>query len=694
MSVARTPGRVTPGRRRNANKENVYFEPGKQGRKTGITIPDRGVRDEHGFEPVSGLFSSPQKAPQSAATGRRTRNSKDTSGAMYGLGIDGLEGIAAQSSLQPQRTPRLPPPRSQTPRHTNIGGSPVRHSSVKPTRVMQDPDITPTRAQSEVIHSIERDPSPVQIRSAANAHVGRGRKSIFDFNLSPEKITPRQAPSSPPPGAIEEVSQILDTNDYDVADTQLPQLDDSLPNVSEQSLPAPSPRNVNAGEPNTKRKREQAQRSDVSTTITAADASHMSSDPRSSAKRRRIAMDTSQVEPSPSQNARSSNRATTTFNVDPVVPDEDEEAPVPGSDDPPHSLGNADDDDEPQRLDGQEVTHASLPSSPAKRGRSKRKSILHSSTRRRATSTAAPRASAPKPSRAQRESTARTTASAYSAHGSSPDDDEEEDNDEDDHHGTTRMGSIRLRSATPAAEQGAQITRSGRASIKPLAYWKNETYVWREGSIDGVIRAEEIPVVKKRRGGKRGPARRRKAQGDDDDHDEDDGALHEDLLPEAWEQDMKIIRGPVRAWDRELGAGGVDEVKAEIAFSNRGIDTQEVAGGSFRYAKVLSSDFFGAGVVEIPPGGIKRSKNSRKMQMAFFVHEGKVTVDVAGMGFGVTQGGMWHVPRGNNYAIENESTVFPAKIFFAQGCEWDADVAAAAKAAAEAEVGGAGDAGQ
>lgn len=32
-------------------------------RKTGITLPDRGVYDEHGLEPVSGIFSSPEKSP-------------------------------------------------------------------------------------------------------------------------------------------------------------------------------------------------------------------------------------------------------------------------------------------------------------------------------------------------------------------------------------------------------------------------------------------------------------------------------------------------------------------------------------------------------------------------------------------------------------------------------------------------------
>ena len=30
-------------------------------RKTGVTLVDKGVRDEHGMEPVSGIFSSPGK---------------------------------------------------------------------------------------------------------------------------------------------------------------------------------------------------------------------------------------------------------------------------------------------------------------------------------------------------------------------------------------------------------------------------------------------------------------------------------------------------------------------------------------------------------------------------------------------------------------------------------------------------------
>lgn len=36
------------------------------GSKTGITLKDTGVRDEHGMEPMSGIFSSPASPPKQA----------------------------------------------------------------------------------------------------------------------------------------------------------------------------------------------------------------------------------------------------------------------------------------------------------------------------------------------------------------------------------------------------------------------------------------------------------------------------------------------------------------------------------------------------------------------------------------------------------------------------------------------------
>lgn len=68
--------------------------------------------------------------------------------------------------------------------------------------------------------------------------------------------------------------------------------------------------------------------------------------------------------------------------------------------------------------------------------------------------------------------------------------------------------------------------------------------------------------------------------------------------------------------------------------------------GSFKFAKTLTTPFFGCGMVEIPPEGFKRLKNSRKMHMMFFVHSGKVVVQVCETIFTITKGGFWQVPRG------------------------------------------------
>lgn len=61
-SVKESQAPLTPGRRKKTRDQ--YFDVGKVGRKTGITLKDTGLRDEHGLEPVDGIFSpvvSPQK---------------------------------------------------------------------------------------------------------------------------------------------------------------------------------------------------------------------------------------------------------------------------------------------------------------------------------------------------------------------------------------------------------------------------------------------------------------------------------------------------------------------------------------------------------------------------------------------------------------------------------------------------------
>ena len=74
----------------------------------------------------------------------------------------------------------------------------------------------------------------------------------------------------------------------------------------------------------------------------------------------------------------------------------------------------------------------------------------------------------------------------------------------------------------------------------------------------------------------------------------------------------------------------------------------DIAGAQFKFAKTLTLPFFGSGMVHLPPGGEKRIKNSRKMQMVFFVYFGRVTVNVGTptSTFSIGKGGQWQVPRG------------------------------------------------
>ncbi len=88
--------------------------------------------------------------------------------------------------------------------------------------------------------------------------------------------------------------------------------------------------------------------------------------------------------------------------------------------------------------------------------------------------------------------------------------------------------------------------------------------------------------------------------------------------------------------------------ESEVAYSFEAIEMRDISGADFKFAKTLTLDFFGSGMVDLPPGGAKRIKNSRKMQMVFFVFYGRVEVS---MGtplkvFSVGKGGQWQVPRG------------------------------------------------
>ncbi len=105
-------------------------------------------------------------------------------------------------------------------------------------------------------------------------------------------------------------------------------------------------------------------------------------------------------------------------------------------------------------------------------------------------------------------------------------------------------------------------TRSGRVSVRPLAYWKNERCVYGdEGVTEGqryplskikeIIRTEELePEKKQKRRSKKSKSRKTK----DDDSDSDD-----DQYRDPYEEKGGVLHGYIRKWDNETQTAMDDE---------------------------------------------------------------------------------------------------------------------------------------
>ena len=254
--------------------------------------------------------------------------------------------------------------------------------------------------------------------------------------------------------------------------------------------------------------------------------------------------------------------------------------------------------------------------------------------------------------------------------------------------------------------------RSGRARVAPLQYWKGERAEYALADINeeedprkktmrmpqlvGVIRIESDDEQKPKR---RAPApkkrvlsagtkRKRALDGGSSDGDSDPGE------PDVWEHggnddEAGVKKGIVRAFPTVVDDDGDEQMEeVQLAFSKQRMVTVDVANGGFKFVKTFTEDHFGTGIIEIPPGGVKRLKNSGKMHLVFYMLKGRATITIAKNNFRVGKGGQFMVPRGtrprslahpfastdnapgNLYSIENEYDT-PATMFFAQGCEPD-----------------------
>ena len=67
--------------------------------KTGITLEDKGIRDEHGMEAISGIFSSPAKSPARRSPGTRQAASTVTGSDSMDTGLGDDFNSALESAF-------------------------------------------------------------------------------------------------------------------------------------------------------------------------------------------------------------------------------------------------------------------------------------------------------------------------------------------------------------------------------------------------------------------------------------------------------------------------------------------------------------------------------------------------------------------------------------------------------------------
>ncbi|KAH9845260.1 Mif2/CENP-C like [Teratosphaeria destructans] len=666
--MATSKDKMTPGRRRKA--QDQYFDVGKVGRKTGITLPDKGIRDEHGLEPVSGIFSSPIVSPQ--RNGDRTLTSSD-------MHVQESSAPEVEQTLHLRKTPKFPPPRVSTPKHTNIG-SPKRmstgraHTTGKKQLPLSDDEASPV-----VEGSRTQPPANRKLDFGGRGGVNGVRRSIESNDLDAFRpkntlrrstgVAPRSNPFASPVKESLNSGPSLKPSTTDQVESEEqympsePPLLDDAPIMMDDGYEEPA-----VGEEDVEDERSETPSHQLvdrfQESLAQLEESGLIEGETTALSRKRdrtVLEDEGAVEAtevSPTQHTVT-NESTATKRQkrrasrdQVIVHREDEDSTID-----PALLAHGDEYlEEELQEEVEEVEPEVQPRNRGKGTKGKAAALKERDSNRGMRAQSSP-AKIKNGVDAARGSPSKRGHSRGASVGP--------------------VSNVNLRATTPY-EDARSTTRFGRPVLKPLQYWANETRIWKNGEVEGIIRAEEVEKPKVKRPRKR--KARKNAKGGSSLEAIDEESDTESVFPDEWEETVGVIAGKVANWNVETQQGDPDDpIHEDLAFASSSIVTRDVAGAEFKYAKVMTLPFFGSGLVELPPEGFKRAKNSRKMQMCFFVHEGKVMVEIGAQGmpgdvnqFAISKGGVWVVPRGNNYSITNESRTKTAKIFFSQGCEVEA----------------------
>ncbi|KAJ7169423.1 Mif2/CENP-C like-domain-containing protein [Mycena filopes] len=216
------------------------------------------------------------------------------------------------------------------------------------------------------------------------------------------------------------------------------------------------------------------------------------------------------------------------------------------------------------------------------------------------------------------------------------------------------------------------VRRSQRKTFSPVAYWRGERLVYAKRDpnhkrlvpyIKEILRVpEEPPAPRRTAGSKRKRSTTVRA------------------TPEVIEREVIVeidASNPEAGWDDETRPTAVvldyrtaANVTRRVAFTAKMFDPRpaKVTGpdDAWSFEKIFGDgDFMAAGQLVIPAGKRKPGKGTKDNTYIFYVVEGAVNVVVAETNVILATGGMFMVPRGNTYFIENIAER-EAKLFFTQ----------------------------
>ncbi|KAM7187217.1 Kinetochore CENP-C-like protein [Naviculisporaceae sp. PSN 640] len=656
--------RASQQRRTLGPQSEQFHELGVAGRKTGITLKDTGIRDEHGMEPIDALFSSPRKEASEGEQEEEEEGSGDD-GSGEDMDITTTSGIGPAALLNGNTTRiQMPLPQSRSPVKTHLNSPAQRNRSLaRSSSPLHGTGVRPSRSSSQTVldhsttkrrldfHALQAGAKALSQPTTLNGP-GRYKAPRNTHDEEPEEEEEDQQPLQDDDDDVEafveeSLNMLSGGDDDDMVDLPTANYDQDVTTTApakgkfgRKPKPKESPRAAKPGPGRKPGRRAEPQ-----------------PEPEDDSEGEEEDEEPEQPPPKPHQRGRpAKNTALPSRQLAGLGLSKPQKRPSPPAE-----------EDEEEQSSGHQAKKprpASPKDAPAPRGRGRPKGSTP-----KASSSKKPQApaAAEKPKRGGKRKSSidpNDTSQVIVPRGPP----------------LPKSRGLMINSERHEDAHNMQRTRSGRTSYKPLAFWRNEhaefemeeavdDYAPRSRpkkfllpSIKEVVRVDEPEVE---------PASRRKRSkkaGRGGYHDADEG------VADTWEKNPGAIEGEVTVWypEHERNPPSMEDevemVDRQLAISAKAIRTSRVKNATFKFAKTASEGFFGAGVVDMPPGSVKNQKNSRRMFMTFFVYSGKVLVTVNDNTFRISKGGMWFVPRGNYYSIENDYDQ-PARIFFAQGCE-------------------------